>query len=259
MKSVFRDIQYAIRQLIKRKGFCLSVAMILGVGVGTSSAIFCLIDGLWLHPIHAADPDRLIRIFSTTEQKKDGLFSYPEYRILADRTQQEMTLTAVGRRGSLLPRPDGTSTLLPTNIVSANFFDTLGIHALRGRLFGTGDEPRLRLHPEVVLGYNCWQRYFAQSPNIVGKKIGLQFSEGKTVYVEVLGVLPRSFREIDVGADSDVWMSVGSWAALTSGAELTALDSRWFTVIGRLAHGVTVGKANSRFLGSPRRLRWSTL
>lgn len=245
MDALLRDVRYALRQLTNRKGFTVSVALILGLGVGASSAIFCLMDGLWLHPIQATAPGRLVRIFSTTEQQKDGLFSYPEYNILAERTRPRLALAALGRRGSLLPHADGTSTLLLTNVVTSNFFDTVGVHAFRGRLFGASDGERLRLHPAVVLGYRCWRRYFNQSPDIVGTLIGLQLSEGKTVYVDVLGVLPPDFREIDVGTDSDVWMSVDSWSALAPGADLAEMDSRWFTLLGRLAPGVAVKTVNS--------------
>ena len=182
--------------------------MTLAIGLGASSAIFCLMDGLWLHPMACSDNRQLVRVFSTTAQDQEGAFSYPEYRTLAERAAAfqgpSAGLVAVGGRGSLLARPDGTSTLLLTNVVSSNFFNVLGVQPLMGRVFTTADAETLRTHPGVVLSYLCWQRTFGGDPSIVGRAIPLRRGEKVINQVDVWGILPPEFRDVDANSDRDL-------------------------------------------------------
>ena len=86
----------------------------LALGLGASSVIFCLIDGLWLHPMHISQPGRMVRIFGTTSQEQEGMLSYTEYQTITARASAFQGayagVIAMGGRGSLMPNPDGTST-----------------------------------------------------------------------------------------------------------------------------------------------------
>jgi predicted permease len=247
IQATIQDIRFALRQLRKSPGFTLTVVVMLALGIGSSSAIFCLMDGLWLHPMRVPHPGQLARIFATTEQDQAGAFSYPEYQTLAQRLTAfkgpDTGLIAIGDRGSLMPRPDGTSTLLLTNVVSSNFFSVLGVRPLLGRAFTSQDAERLRTHPGVVLGYSCWQREFGSDRNIVGRQIALRHGKNSVSQVDVWGVLPPTFREIDPDSDRDLWMPAETWAAVVDPMELTSKTFRWFNVLGRLAPGATVAQA----------------
>ena len=250
IQATIQDIRFALRQLRKSPGFTLTVVVMLALGIGSSSAIFCLMDGLWLHPMRVPHPGQLARIFATTEQDQAGAFSYPEYQTLAQRLTAfkgpDTGLIAIGDRGSLMPRPDGTSTLLLTNVVSSNFFSVLGVRPLLGRAFTSQDAERLRTHPGVVLGYSCWQREFGSDRNIVGRQIALRHGKNSVSQVDVWGVLPPTFREIDPDSDRDLWMPAETWAAVVDPMELTSKTFRWFNVLGRLAPGATVAQANDQ-------------
>jgi predicted permease len=161
-----------------------------------------------------------------------------------ERTKALKSVVALGRRGSLMPRKDGTSALLLTGVVSANFFDALGVRPIIGRSFGAGDAERLRTHPGVLLGYGFWRREFAGDPGIVGRQITLLRGKDKRGQVDVWGVLPPEFREVDNGDDRDLWMPAETWAALIDPGELTSREFRWFNLLGRLAPRATVAKAN---------------
>src|SRR5580658_9464645 len=110
MSSAIQDLQYAVRQLRKVPGFTAAAVLTLALGIGSSSAIFCLIDGLWMHPMSIPHPGRIARVFSTTAQDQEGLFSYPEFQTRTQRATafqgQSAGLVAIGGRGSLMPRPD---------------------------------------------------------------------------------------------------------------------------------------------------------
>lgn len=250
MSSVTNDLRFALRQLRKARAFAFTAVCTLALGIGSSSAIFCLIDGLWLHPMPVPHSDRLVRIFATTPQDQHGLFSYPEYQTFAARATafqgSSSGIVAMGGRGTLMPNPDGTSVLLLNNVVSDNFFTVLGVHPFVGRLFSPADSQQLRTRPGLVLGYLCWQRYFAGDPHIAGRQIALRHGKGEIIHFDVLGVLPQQFRNVDPNSDRDIWIPTESWAALNGDSELTSKDFRWFQILGRLAPNSTVAQANQQ-------------
>ena len=250
MRPIIGDFRYAARQLRKAPGFTAAAVLTLALGIGASSAIFCLMDGLWMHPMRIPHPGRIVRVFGATAQDPEGAFSYFEYQTMAARATAfhgpGAGLAAIGGRGALMPRPDGTSQLLLTNVVSDNFFTVLGVRPLLGRMFTPGDAPRLRTHPGVVLGFSCWKKYFNGDPNIIGRQIPLRHGQSNISQVDVWGVLPASFREIDPASDRDLWMPAETWAALLGEGELTSRQFRWFNLIGRMAPGATVAQANDQ-------------
>ena len=244
--KLLNDIRYAVRQLRRAPGFAVTAMLTLALGLGASSAIFCLIDGLWLHPMAVPHQGELVRVFGTTESDSEGLFTYPEYTTMAQRVSSFKGLVAIGRRGALMPRPDGTSALLLTDVVSANFFETLGVRPAAGRIFTAQDEQLLRTRPGVMLGYRYWQQEFGGDPGIVGRQIPLRHGPTQIRQVDVWGALPADFREVDANSDRDLWMPAESWAAIVSPSELTSNQFRWFNLIGRLAPGATVARANNQ-------------
>ncbi len=249
-EAAANDLRYSLRQLRRAPGFTSTAVLTLALGLGASSAIFCLMDGLWLHPMQVPHPGQLVRIFSTSAQDQEGAFSFSEYQVLNQRLTafkgSGAGLVAIGGRGSEMARPDGTSTLLLTNVVSSNFFTVLRIHPMLGRLFNASDSDQLRTHPGVVLGYRSWQRNFGADPNIVGRLIPLRQGKDRVYQAEVWGVLPASFRDIDPDSDRDLWMPTETWAALGGSADLTSHTFRWFNLLGRLAPGATVRQANEQ-------------
>ncbi len=241
-----QSIRYAIRQLVKAPGFSATVVLTLALGIGACSAIFCLMDGLWLHPVSGAHAENLVRVFATTQQDSEGLFTYADYQALAQRAAAFRGVAAIGRRGSLMPRRDGTSALLLTNVVSSNFFDELGVRPALGRAFTEKDAALLRTHPGVMLGNAFWRREFSGDPLVVGRSITLLHGRDHRMQFDVWGVLPADFREIDPNSDRDLWMPAESWAALNGPGELTSSTFRWFNVVGTLAPGTGVGQADQQ-------------
>jgi predicted permease len=250
MNTLLQDLRYALRQLRRAPGFTFTVVLTLALGIGASSAIFCLMDGLWLHPMRVPHSERIARVFATTQQDQEGLFSYSEYQTFVQRMTafhgDAAGLVAIGRRGSLMPRPDGTSTALFTDVVSSNFFSVLGVRPFVGRVFTASDAERLRTHPGVVLGYNYWRKQFNGDPGIVGRQIPLRHRNNQISQVDVWGVLPPSFRAIDPTGDRDLWMPVESWAFFGGASELTSHEFRWFNLLGRLTPGATAAQANQQ-------------
>ena len=252
MNKLANDLRFAFRQMRRAPGFAATTVLTLALGIGASSAIFCLIDGLWLHPLRIPHPGELVRIFATTQQSPaaeegvDTYFTYSEYQTIAARATALKGAYALGRRGSMMERADGTAALLLTNVVSSDFFEGLGVHPLLGRIYTSSDAEQLRTHPGVLLGFGFWQREFSGDPNVVGRQISILRGKDHRSQVDVWGVLPPSFREIDNGMDRDLWMSTETWAAVANPDELISREFRWFKIIGRLAPGATVAQVNQQ-------------
>lgn len=243
---LLQDMRYAFRQILRARGFTLAAVLTLGLGIGASSAIFCVMDKLWLHPIHVPHPGEVVRVFATTPQNPDGAFTYSESQILAQRITALKSVVMIGRRGNLMARADGTTALLLMNVVSDNFFRALEVQPLLGRTFTPQDAAYLRVHPSVLLGYDFWQREFNGDPHIVGRTLTLQRGKDHRDQVEIWGVLPSTFREVVNDADRDLWMTPESWAAVRNGGDLTSRDFRWFNILGRLAPGASVAQVNDQ-------------
>ncbi|MGA2905320.1 MAG: ADOP family duplicated permease [Candidatus Korobacteraceae bacterium] len=256
MIGLFQDLRYALRQLRKHPGFTATVVLTLGLGIGASAAIFSLIDAFWLRPLAVPHQQELVRIFSTTQQDQEGLFSFQELEALQQNVRSLKSVVAIGRRGSSTPRPDGTLQELFVNVVSSNFFDGLGVEPLVGRVFTSSDTAMLQNTPVAVLGYGFWQRQFSGDPSIVGKSLTL-VRGGARIPVEIVGVLPSSFREVENGMDRDIWVPQQTWLMMAGPKEPTGWDFRWFNALGRLAPGATVAQAQTELTSVARALELS--
>jgi putative ABC transport system permease protein len=240
---MWRDFGYALRGLRRDPGFTLAVTLSLGLAIGANASIFGIVDGLWLRPPGVEGPGELVRIFSTSDSTRDGLWSFPEYQDLRSTTRSFSGVAVRGRRGTLLQLPDGTSELELVNVVSLDFFTLLGVSAHVGRVFGSGDADALDAMPGVVLGHAFWQRRYGGDPSIVGRTIS--FGRTTPIAATVLGVLPENFRELEAAVDRDMWLPPQTWARLNGRVEFESRDFRWFDVVARRRPGVSVEQAGA--------------
>ena len=244
MSTLLQHVRYAARQLRKHPGFTAVTVLTLGIGIGASAAIFSLIDAFWLRPMAVPHSQQIVRLFSTTPEDPEGMFSFGEFNAIARGSRSLQSVAAIGRRGSSIPRPDGTIEALDVNIVSENFFDTLGVQPLVGRLFGPADAQLLQNTPVVVLGHSFWQKHFAGDPSVVGQTMPILRGDTK-ISALILGVLPPSFREIDNGNDRSLWFPPQTWSMSAGPNDLASWNFRWFNLLGRLATGAGVTEAQS--------------
>ncbi|HTM25659.1 MAG TPA: ABC transporter permease [Vicinamibacterales bacterium] len=226
---MWRDLRYAVTGFWRTPVFTIAAVAALGLAIGANATIFGLVDGLWFRPPGARHADGLVWLFATTTEDRPALWSYPEYETLRDRTRSFSGVVARGRRGASLRFADGSQELELVNVVSTNFFSTLGVAAAHGRLFGPGDEASLEAQPAVVLGYAFWRRRFGKDPSIVGRTIDVM--RGRPLPVVVMGVLPESFRDLDAAADRDLWLPPQTWARLENRQTFAQRTDRWFDVL----------------------------
>lgn len=233
MTNVWQDVRYAVRKLAGSPGFATMVVLSLVIGITVNSAVFGLVDGIWLRSMPFVDADRVVRVFASTPQDRHGDLSYPDYLDLRRQMQSVSGLATSDRRGATLI-VDDESEDLRADIVSRNFFVVLGVRPYLGRFFSETDEPVLRDTPSVVLSHRLWMRRFGADPNLVGKPIELT---GRSVVV--LAVAAPGFGGLERLNPADVWYPVENYGMDAK------RDERYISVLGRLKRGATVGQSQA--------------
>ncbi len=233
MRIFLNDVRYAWRSLVKRPLLTGTVAATLALGLGANAAIFNLIDRLVLRPFPFADPDTVVMLSETgrgLEYRKESVSpaNFVDWRAQAGTLAD---LTAMGWWDANL-LDAGEPERVQGFQVSAGYFDALGVRPALGRGFVRDDETFGR-HHVVVISDALWKRRFAGDPSVVGRAITI---DGEPY--QVIGVAPPRFAFPD---------GASLWAPLAfDPTTAPKRDSRYLTVIGRLAPGHTFEEASSQ-------------
>jgi predicted permease len=206
MTTLFQDMRYGLRLLLKSPGFTIVAILSLALGVGANTAIFSIVNAVLLRSLPFPHPDRLVKIVASNRGvgARDIGFSVPEMDDLKLRAGVFDQVTAiVGGDGNLTgsERPQR----LELQVVSPNYFSILGTSAHFGRVFGPGDEEQ-GFAEAVVISDSLWARGFGRDPGILGRKVQLDNDP-----YTIVGVLPPGFRHpgSTIATDVEVWATAG--------------------------------------------------
>ena len=223
MESVARMIRQGARGLARAPVFSLSVILLLGVGVGSVSAIFAVVDHVLLRPLPYPDADRLVVI-------ENGSHSIPAVRDMQAMHSIEAWGVASTDNANLTDH--GDPLRVRQAVVTDGFFSLFGARALIGRLLQPADS---QVANTAVLSYGLWVRVFGGDPNVVGRTIHIDDAP-----ITVVGVLDASFAlpEAVVGATVDLWRPLDP-----SADYMTKRDYWMFNVAGRRRAAATMAQA----------------
>ncbi|MGH7467009.1 MAG: ABC transporter permease [Longimicrobiales bacterium] len=228
------DLHYAWRTLRKSPGFMFTVLATLAIGIGATTAIFSLVNALLLRPLPFPQSDRMTMVWQD-HTKRGGpaqeWFTPPDFRDLRDRNNSFVALAAVGNWGPTLTA-DGQAEMLSGAVVSASFFDVVGVRPALGAPFTAQHELQGQTNA-VVLGYTLWQRRFGSDRTIVGSNI--QLNDQPHI---VLGVMPEGFRD-------PLFSATEIWRARLGVPQGCGRGCYTLRVIGRLKPAVTVQAASA--------------
>jgi putative ABC transport system permease protein len=187
--SLFKDLQYSLRTLLKRPGFATVAVLTIALGIGANTAIFSVIDAVLLRPLPYPDSGQLVVAWGDrNEVKHYAAVSYPDFVDWQSQTQTLEHVAAFNSASALLREGDGEPQPLIGANVSADLFPLLRITPASGRPF-TRSEDQPDAPSVVLLGHSLWQQRFNGDPQLVGKQIRLG-SRTPTV----VGILPEGFR-----------------------------------------------------------------
>ena len=168
-----RDARYALRMLRRNPGFSLLAILCLTLGIGANAAVFSWIEGILLRPYPlVVDQDRLFAVTGTSRGAPGHLdVSWPDWLDL----QRNSTLVEafIGEKitGTTLSIGDRAERATGS-LVSANYFDAIGVRPMLGRGFEPGDDSGRNAHPVTVISYQMWQDRFSGDPAIIGQNAG---------------------------------------------------------------------------------------
>ncbi len=256
MTDIVRSVRYAARQLRRAPVFTIAAVLTLALGIGGTTAIFTLIHAVMLRSLPVANPDLLYRIGDGDDccveggpQDRWGMYSYPLYERLKAETPEFEELAAFQAGGSRLgvrrQGVDSAARPLRSEFVTGNYFSTLGVGALGGRVL-TPEDDKPSSTPVAVLSHHIWQSAYAGDPAVVGSTFVI---EGHPF--TVIGIAPPGFFGDTLRGDPpDMWIPIQQEPLIDgSGALLRQSVSAWLRVIGRLKPGATVDGMAPRLTG----------
>jgi predicted permease len=186
LETMAQDLRFAARQLRKNPGFAGTAVLVLALGMAASIAIFAFVDAALLAPLPYREPSRLVVAYETTGSCRECNLSYPDYLDWQKANTVFRSFEAWDASVFLWRSSAGVQAVRSAR-VSGGFFGSLGVAALRGRVFRDGDD-RPAAPRAVVLTYAAWQSRFGGRQDIVGQPLILN----DTPYIAI-GVLPREF------------------------------------------------------------------
>jgi predicted permease len=240
MRNALKDLRFAFRQLLKAPGFTLTAVLTLAFGIGTTTAIFSIVEGVLLRPLPFANPDRLVvlsDILAGADLGPNGEagVTAPEIATYLRETSSFASLGGYQQTGYELSG-SGAPAQINAARLTASVFPTLGISPLLGRTFTQQEDDG---HQQVaVISYGMWHGRFNGASNVLGQKILLD----RKPY-EIIGVMPRSFEFPLVPGQlnrSELWVPM----SFTPGDLVGGGAANWsFGMVGRLKPGITPAQA----------------
>jgi predicted permease len=246
MNLPIASIRHAARQFRASRMFTTAAVLTLALGIGGTTAIVTLMDAVMLRSLPVSDPARLYRIGDGDDSNANGrhgrwgLFSFPLYARLKAATPEFQDLTAFDWGGSLLSvRRQGAEDAarpLRAEYVTGTYFATLGVSALRGRVFAPDDD-RPSAPPVVVLSHHAWQGDYGGDLSVVGTTFVV---EGHPF--TVIGVAAPGFFGETIRADPpDMWIPLQQEPVIAGGGSLLHQSvSPWLFMIGRLRRDASI-------------------
>ncbi len=224
---LWQDLRYAVRLLRKSPGFTAVAIITLALGIGANTAIFSVVNGVLLRPLPYEDPAKLMFIFSSSPSR--GLHNYgtspPDFRAMRERNH-----TLAGLSGFYSGHFNLTGAeqpeLLPGDVVSAEYFRTLGVQPALGRDFLPNEE-QWGSHHVVVVSEAFWRTHLNSDPGALNKTLMLNGEPYK-----IIGVMPASFYTL---VPKHVWIPM-AWKPKDN---FDSHNNYFLDMIGRLKPGVT--------------------
>ncbi|MBS0658877.1 MAG: ABC transporter permease [Verrucomicrobia bacterium] len=226
------DLLFALRRLRKSPAFTLFAVLTLALGIGASTAMFSVVEGVLLRPLPVREPERLMRLYESYLDRPSwlGSVSVPNYRDWAEQTKSFEGLSAQRYASVALREGSTPPERLRAANVTANYFSVVGGTPLLGRTLREGEDAA-GAEPVAVISEGLWRTRFKAASDIIGRRFVLD-----GLSTEVVGVMPDRFRL--------PYDRVQIWTPLVfPQSAVTQRGNHSYDVVGRLRAGVTLEAA----------------
>jgi predicted permease len=223
MDTLFKDLRYGVKSLLKHPAFTAVAVLSIALGIGVNTTIFSFINAALFRPLPFPDSQQLVRVWDGNSA------SFPDYAAYRDESKVFSGLAAYAQRPMNLS-VNGESQRIYGELVTGNYFDVLKATPALGRGFLEEEDRTVGASPVVVLSNGLWRRHFNSDPAIIGKGISLN-SHSYTV----IGIMPENFAGATLTSPPDLWVPMISEPLVNAGSKsLTSPDDGWLMMLGRL-------------------------
>jgi predicted permease len=243
MNKLASDLKIAVRMLLKNPLFTLAAVATLALGIGLNTAVFSAVQSLVFKPLPGVrEPDELVQIYRSWPGITYGSNSIPHYFDLRDRSGHLFSGVAAWSMEPASISTQGGSEVVLGKMVSANYFQVMGVDAELGRTFIPEEEGRAPgASPVVIISHNFWQTRYAGDRNVLGRSLTVNGHP-----FEIIGVLPAEFRGVIPILLADVWVPLMMQAEFMPGMDRFNLrGNNFMQVIARLRPGMTSALAQT--------------
>jgi predicted permease len=250
-ESIFQDLRVGLRMLRRSPGFSILAILCLTLGIGANAAVFSWIEGILFRPYPLVTHQEQLLALTGTARGESGPtgISWPDILDLQKNCTLIDSFIVNKIMGTTLSNGD-RAEVTTGSIVSANYFDAIGVHPILGRAFEPGEDTGRNAHPVTVISYQLWQRRFKGDPQIIGKTQRLN-----GVVHTIIGVAPEGFYGTFVGWAMQFWVPASMEETFEAGGyKLEDRGARWIESFVRLQRGVTLEQAQQEMSAVAQRL-----
>ncbi len=251
IETTLQDLRFGLRMLRRSPGFSALAILCLTLGIGANAAVFSWVEGILFRPYPAvAHQERLLALAGTARGETGATpLSWPDFLDLQRSCTLFDTFFVSKITGTTLSIGDRAERTIGS-IVSANYFDAIGVHPVLGRGFEAGEDTGRSAHPVAVISYQLWQGRFKGDPQIIGKTQRLN-----GVVHTIVGVAPEGFYGTFVGWGMQFWVPASMEDIFEAGGyKLEDRGARWIESYVRLKPGVTREQAQAEISAAAKRL-----
>lgn len=258
-ESLRRDLRFGFRLLAKSPGFTALAVITLALGIGANTAIFSLINAVMLRSLPVQNPSQLVvlRWTAREEPRRNGTssfgdcsdegnganpsgcsFPYPVFEKV--RSENVFSgITAFAGPAALVLSGNGAARLASGEVVSGDYFSTLGVKAVVGRTLGPEDDS-LSASPAVVLSFSFWQSAFGGDRSVIGRTIALNGTP-----FTIVGVADPSFTSLSPGKTQDLFLPLSMLPRehIGWGSDALSISNWWLVIVARLKPGGSIAQA----------------
>jgi putative ABC transport system permease protein len=249
IENFLQDVRFGFRMLRRSPGFTALTILCLTLGIGANAAVFSWVEGILLRPYPlVSHQERLVTLTGTAGDERDEM-SWPDLLDVERSCTLCETLFVSKITGATLSIGE-RAQVMTGSIVSANYFDAIGVHPILGRGFEPDEDTGRNAHPLVVISYHLWQTLFKGDPEIVGKT-----QRFDNVVHTIIGVAPEGFYGTFVGRSMEYWVPASMLEVFDGGSDkLEDRRARWAEAYVRLKPGVTRNQAQQEISAIATRL-----
>jgi macrolide transport system ATP-binding/permease protein len=249
LETTWQDLRFGLRMLRRSPGFALLAILCLTLGIGANAAVFSWIEGILFRPYPAVVHQEQLFALTGTVLGEVDLTSWPDLQDL-QRSCKMVDSFIVSKIMSTTLSMGDRAEASRGSIVSANYFDAIGVHPILGRGFEASEDSGRNAHPVTVISYQLWKGRFKGDPEIIGKTQRLN-----GVVHTIIGVAPEGFYGTFVGWAMQFWVPVSMEENSEGGGyKLEDRGARWIEAYARLKPGVTLSQAQQEISAVAKRL-----